>query len=100
MANQGFPGRGTHLGDRSRAPAPQAQTDVLVGTIRKAAGNEVRVQVREFEGHQFADIRLFTPREGGDALPTAKGVTIPPARLGELIELLQRAEAMFEGGAR
>lgn len=67
---------------------------ISIATIRKNQTDQLRVAVQEYEGHLYTDIRTFTEyRESGQMGPTKKGCTIGPAKLGELIEALQRAQA-------
>jgi len=68
-------------------------SDKTVYTIQRNDGQEVRITLREYKGNQYVDIRMFfQPKEGGDMLPTKKGITIPVAHLGELREALKEAQ--------
>jgi hypothetical protein len=65
---------------------------LLIWTVKKNARELLQIRLREFKGHTFVDLRLHYV-DGEVVKPTAKGCTLPPAKLPELIEALQRAEA-------
>ncbi len=67
--------------------------DQLIATIEKSATSELRVQIREYRGVTFVDIRTYATSDATGKAPTHKGVTVPPDKVGELIEALQDAEA-------
>ena len=67
--------------------------DQLIATIQKSATSELRVQIREYRGSTFVDIRTYATSDATGKAPTHKGVTLPPEKLGELIEALREAEA-------
>ena len=59
-----------------------------VVTIPKSTHSCIRVEKREFKGHKFIDIRQYYLGEDGTWHPTAKGIAIPPDKVGALIEAL------------
>lgn len=61
---------------------------MAVYTIEKNEGNAVRIELKEFKGKVYLDIRQFFMGESGDWIPTKKGVTVPPDEIGNLIEIL------------
>ena len=66
-------------------------TDIL--TIKKNARDEVRIALREYEGHAYVDIRIFTEyQDTGLPGPTRRGVTLPPEKLPELLAALKEVE--------
>ena len=67
--------------------------DQLIATIEKGATSELRVQIREYRGTTFLDIRTYATNDATGKAPTHKGVTLPPEKIGELIEALLEAEA-------
>ena len=67
--------------------------DQLIATIEKGATTELRVQIREYRGTTFVDVRTYATNDATGKAPTHKGVTLPPDKLGELIAALQEAEA-------
>ena len=71
-------------------------SDKTVYTIQRNDGQEVRITLREYKGNQYVDIRMFfQPKEGGDMIPTKKGITMPVAYLGELRKALKEAQDML-----
>ena len=69
--------------------------NVLVATIPRGNRAEIRVQLAEFKGHQYAEVRLFEEFTAamGARSPTAKGVTIPFDRLPEFARAVAQAES-------
>ena len=64
-----------------------------IATIKKNARDEVRVALREYEGHAYVDIRIFTEyQDTGLPGPTRRGVTLPPEKLPALLAALQELE--------
>ena len=69
-------------------------TDIT--TIEKNRSEELRISLKEYKGHRYADIRTFTEPyadEGQGRVATKKGVTLSLAKLPELIAALQQAES-------
>lgn len=51
--------------------------------------NEIlRVEKKEFKGHEYIDLRIYFMGDDGDYKPTKKGVTVKPDKLDELIKHL------------
>ena len=70
-------------------------SDQDIATIEKNRSEELRIALKEFKGRNYLDIRTFIEPyadEGQGRVPTKKGVTVPLAKLPELIEALQKAE--------
>ncbi|GJD52696.1 hypothetical protein OPKNFCMD_5462 [Methylobacterium crusticola] len=66
--------------------------DILIGEIPKNAREALRVQLREFKGHEFVDLRLFVIGPDGELVPTQKGIGVHPRLLRRVIEALEAAE--------
>lgn len=80
---------------------PVDAPDVVIGTIPKNQRERLRVAVREFKGHRFADLRIHFVAEDGSLKATAKGITVRRDQIAELLELLVKAEAeLGRAGAR
>ncbi|MGH8507397.1 MAG: transcriptional coactivator p15/PC4 family protein [Gammaproteobacteria bacterium] len=63
-----------------------------IAVIKKNVLDEIRVMRREYKGHEFIDIRVYTELDGKpDKVPTKRGVTVAPHILGELIAALEKA---------
>jgi predicted alpha/beta-hydrolase family hydrolase len=75
------------------------EPDRIIGTIRKNAQEDIAVALRSYKGTRFCDMRVMARRPDGEPVPTAKGVTIKPEALREMIELLRKAhtEAIAAG---
>ena len=60
---------------------------------------EVKVGVRCFQGHVYAEIRFFVPGKDPEAdwRPTGKGVTFKPSALPQVLEAVGQAEDAAEG---
>ena len=69
--------------------------NVPIATIPKNSREEIRVQLSEFKGTRFADVRIFAEFAAamGKRSPTAKGVTIPLDRLSAFVRAVTDAEA-------
>ena len=67
--------------------------DQLIATIEKSATSEFRVQIREYRGTTFVNTRTYATSDATGRAPTHKGVTLPPVKIGELIDALREAEA-------
>ena len=69
----------------------------LISTFEKNATEEIRVQLREYRGHQLLDIRVFYyPEEGGEARPTKKGVSVSVSLVPKLREAIGTAERLLQ----
>jgi hypothetical protein len=68
----------------------------LIAVIPKNASEEIRIELRQFNGNDHIHIRVWTePRAGGgDRIRTKAGVARRVELLPELIEALGRAAAM------
>ncbi len=67
-----------------------------IATIEKNRSEELRIALKEFKGRHYLDVRTYCEPysdEGQGRVPTKKGVTVPLAKLPELIEALQKTEA-------
>jgi Transcriptional Coactivator p15 (PC4) len=73
------------------------QNEILIGTIGKREGEEVRVYLGEFHGSRV-DVRIWFKSEEGEYCATKKGVMLPVGKLPDLVELLQQAYARAVDG--
>ena len=72
--------------------------DVVLLELAKSRDEVVRVLVREFKGHRFADLRTYFRDTRTDELrPTAKGVSLRADMLRQVAEALLAAEATLRG---
>jgi hypothetical protein len=85
-------------GHREHNPAAIAdQADIVIADIDKNSRELLRVQVREYQGHRFVDLRVHF-RDGEAVKPTPKGCTCRLDQIDTLIDALRRAKATLEGG--
>jgi hypothetical protein len=67
---------------------------------RKEGDEELRVELREYNGFAYLDIRnWWTPRDTGEKRP-GKGVTIRIRELGEVANAIDRASSMVDRTGR
>jgi hypothetical protein len=68
-------------------------TPITIGELAKNKRERLRVQLKRYKGIDLVDVRVVAPYgENGMYLGTSKGVSIRPALLRELIEILEAAE--------
>lgn len=54
--------------------------------IRKNARESIRLQMTDFRGATFLDVRIWADHGEGEAKPTTKGVTVPLAALPAFVQ--------------
>ena len=62
--------------------------------ITKNDFNLIRVEKKNYQGRDFVDIRQYYRNDEGELRPTAKGVTVPPGKLTQLITALENLNAV------
>lgn len=76
----------------------------MVNELPKAAGEvptergKIVVKISEWKGKKYVDIRNFFEVTSGGSTnwhPTKKGISVESKKLSELINLLEKAEAML-----
>ncbi len=70
---------------------------MVIGEILKSKTQKIIVSKGEFRGREFVDLRIYYQAEKDDYRPTKRGIAIPPERLDEVIELLNKAKDAFAG---
>ena len=66
----------------------------VISQFTKNAVEEVRVSLTEYRGHKLIDLRVYyEPRDGGERLPSKKGLTISVELFPELKKALGELEA-------
>ena len=69
----------------------------LLATIPRTATEEIQVQVNEYKGKKYLDLRIFYTTDGGNTWnPTKKGVAIYPENLNALKEAIEQAQKELE----
>jgi hypothetical protein len=66
-----------------------------ISTVQKNSFQEIRVELSEFRGYDFINLRIWAkPRDGGsERIPTKAAIAWKVALLPDLIAALQKAEA-------
>jgi hypothetical protein len=65
--------------------------------IKKNKTNYVQIELREYEGHEYVDVREFYDDKEGRRLPTKKGITFSPTVLEQVIEGLTILKGQIGG---
>jgi hypothetical protein len=69
----------------------------IIVELDKGNDEILRVDVSEYEGREFAQIRMWYNNRGGEVRPTKKGVTLSLKHLETVISALQEAQQILEG---
>ena len=65
----------------------------IIKDIEKGAGEIVRVEISEFKGQKYLNIRIWYPdKESGEYKPTQKGIAIRPDLYPDLKAAILAAE--------
>ena len=70
--------------------------DRLISKFRKNSLEEIQVSVREYEGRQLVDVRIFAGPRGDETRPTKKGVSLPVELFLELRDAIALVEEVLE----
>ena len=68
-------------------------TSLEIGRIQKNKTTFTLVQLMNYKGQKYMDIREFFTTATGGFFPTKKGVAIPIDKMSELVTLVEQAEA-------
>ncbi len=69
----------------------------LIHTFQKNKFEQVQVEVKEFKGYDLLDIRVYTSsKEGGNMIPTGKGVSINISHFPELKMAITKTESFLK----
>ncbi|MBU9379399.1 transcriptional coactivator p15/PC4 family protein [Burkholderia gladioli] len=69
--------------------------------LRRSESERLRVQLRQYRGREFLDVRCWYLADDGEYHPSQKGVTLNPSQLAELVQALLLAGRAFDAkGAR
>lgn len=71
---------------------------MIIGELTKNSTEKYLVQVRDYRGREFIDLRVYYMDDRGEWCPTKKGITITPDKVSSLVELIQMAENSCSGG--
>lgn len=92
-------------GELEKPAAPPDEGRVLARCARAGrpgqAAEELRLALRQFEGHPFIDLRVWYQTEAGQWLPTKKGCSIRRGELEQIGRGLREAyRELFGSGAQ
>lgn len=68
---------------------------MIIGEIQKGT-DKIIVQVKEFKGKTYVDVRTHFENDQGEMVPTKKGLSLTPENIDELIDFLQKAKGSLE----
>lgn len=78
---------------RQRIVPTEPDSSVLIATVPKSARTEIRIRLCTWEGRKVIDVRLYSrAKDATDFKPTAKGIAIEAAGLGDLLSGLALAQ--------
>jgi hypothetical protein len=84
-----------------RPAEPPQDTGRRVATFQRHGGEELRVSVAEWKGHQFVSIRVWAPGPDGRLWPQrARGVSIKLREVAGLAEALAWVAGQLGGDRR
>ena len=69
-----------------------AAADIVLGEIAKGDTEKIVVSKKEYQGHEYIDIRIHFKMDDGRWQFTKKGVTLSPKKAKDLIEILQKIQ--------
>ncbi len=64
-----------------------------IASVSKNTREQYQIDIREYQGHKFVDIRLYALEDGKDPIPTKKGVTVAPSLWRDFKAALALVEA-------
>lgn len=67
---------------------------VILGEISKKEGEKIVVAMKEYKGFDYLDIRTFFLNDKDEWCFTKKGITLPPTKISELVNILQKAKEL------
>lgn len=69
----------------------------LLASIPRSATEEIHIQINEYKGKKYLDLRVYyTTDDGLNWNPTKKGVTFPPDKLEEVKQAIEEAQKELE----
>ncbi|EOQ90012.1 transcriptional Coactivator p15 [Leptospira yanagawae serovar Saopaulo str. Sao Paulo = ATCC 700523] len=64
----------------------------IIRDIDKGRGEVIRVEISEYKGQTFFNIRVWYTDPNGELKPTQKGIAIAPTLVSDLKEAIEEAE--------
>ncbi len=69
--------------------------DKIIAELGKNPLERLQIALREYNGHQFIDIRLYFLGEDEQWHPTKRGATIGPKQWSEFLEAIGKVQAQL-----
>ena len=69
----------------------------LISKFEKNSIEEIRVELSEYKGQTYLNVRAWVKGDNGEFLPTRKGITLNIELIPDLIEALKKARASITG---
>lgn len=66
--------------------------DIVVGGFHKNPGEDVRVSISNFKGHDLLGIRIWYKDSEGELKPSKKGITVALDLLPQLLRLMEKSK--------
>jgi hypothetical protein len=82
----------TTRGNDTSASVP----DACFLDVHRSGSERLRVQIRQYRGREFLDVRCWYLANDGEYHPSQKGVTFNPSQLAELVQALMIAGRAFD----
>ena len=68
----------------------------LISEFNKNSTEIIRIQLTEFVGKQFLNVRVWALRQDGEYVPTKKGLTLRVEQVDDLLEGINKAAEELE----
>ncbi|WCL49562.1 transcriptional coactivator p15/PC4 family protein [Leptospira sp. GIMC2001] len=72
------------------------RTGVVRDIDKGARGEVIRVEVSEFKGSTYLNLRVWYTDKDGELKPTQKGIAIPPELYDQVKEAITEAESWIK----
>ncbi len=89
------------MGLQKMGSPPDRQRPIFA-EIQKSSTQRLRVEVVEFHGSTYVDLRIWVAGAGGEWKPSGRGVSMRPSQIAQIVQgLLLAARAIDpQGGPR
>ncbi|EQA60502.1 transcriptional coactivator p15/PC4 family protein [Leptospira alexanderi] len=65
---------------------------IIIREVDKGRGEVIRVEVSEYKGTKYLNLRIWYTDKDGEKKPTQKGIAIPPELYDEIKKAIIEAE--------
>lgn len=90
MENDWISGQGNNSFERSKE-----ETMSVIRDIDKGKGEIIRVEISEFKGNKYLNLRVWYTDSEGEYKPTQKGIAIPVGLYSEVKDAVLAAEQLL-----